>query len=191
MHQNHYIFFARSTTNETSYRVKPRSSTPISRPPSYHTFSQPMSPKSPVNIVQYHKRRQRGHSPIEVDCGFPPMVSRLRTWQDRNFGSLDFEVGLQEDAMSNTILSSISGGRSVGRPGLWGEGRGDGRKLILKQSLGRRMKMDLNFRWGQGGQSFPSASDDSASLCVLLHRRVEAFGPTVVIADRHSHLSHR
>ena len=104
---------------------------------------------NPVNIVQYHKRHQRGHSPIELDCGFPPMVSQLRTWQDGNFGSLDFEVGLQEDAMSNTILSSISGGRSVGGPGLWGKGRGNGRKLILKQSLGRCMRMDLSFRWGR------------------------------------------
>jgi len=101
MCRNRQIFFPRNITNEIGYQVKPRSPTPDSRPPSHYTFSQPMSPKSPVNFVQYHKRHQREYPPIEVDCRFPSTASRLRTRQDRNFRSLDFEVGLQEDAMSS------------------------------------------------------------------------------------------
>ena len=101
IYQNCQIFFPRNITNEIGYQVKPRSPTPKSRPPSHYTFSQPMSPKSPVNFVQYHKRHRREHPSIEVDSGFPPTASRLRTRQDRNFRSLDFEVGLQEDTASS------------------------------------------------------------------------------------------
>jgi hypothetical protein len=60
-----------------------------------------MSPKSPVNFVQYHKRHRREYPSIEIDCGSPPTASRLRTRQDRNFRSLDFELGLQEDTVSS------------------------------------------------------------------------------------------
>jgi len=101
MYQNCQIFFPRNVTSEIGYQVKPRSPIPKSRPPSQYTFAQPMSPKSPVNFVQYHKRHRREHPSIEVGCGFPPTASRLRTRQDRNFRSLDFEVGLQEDTASN------------------------------------------------------------------------------------------
>lgn len=95
------IFFPRDITNEIGYQVKPRSPTPNSRPPSHYTFPQPMSPKSPVSFVQYHKRHRREYPSIEVECGFPPTASRFRTRQDRHFRSLDFGLGLQEDTMSS------------------------------------------------------------------------------------------
>jgi hypothetical protein len=100
MHQTHQIFFPRNITTEVGYHVKQQSPTPNSRPPSHYTFSQPTSPKSPMNFVQYHQQ-YRGEYPIAVDYRFPPIASQSRTRQDRNFRSLDFEVGLREDNASS------------------------------------------------------------------------------------------
>jgi len=96
MYQTCQIFFPRNITNEIGYQVKPQSPTLNSRPPSHYTFSQPISPKSPVNFVQYHQRQRPEYPPIEVECDFPRTASR----KDRNFRSLDFEVGLREDNSS-------------------------------------------------------------------------------------------
>jgi len=100
MYQTRQIFFPRNITNEVGYQVKQQVPTLNSRPPSHYTFPQPTSPKSPVNFVQYHQR-YRGEYPIEVDYRFPPIASRSRTRQDRNFRSLDFEVGLRDDNASS------------------------------------------------------------------------------------------
>ena len=100
MHQTCQIFFPRNITNEIGYQVKPQSPTPNSRPPSHYTFP-PTSPKSPVNFVQYHQQQLREYPPIEVEYGFPHAASRSRTRFDRNFRSLDFEVGLREDSSSS------------------------------------------------------------------------------------------
>ena len=101
MHRTSQIFFPRNITNEMGYQVKPQSPTPDSRPPSHYTFPQPTSPKSPVNFVRYHQQQLREYPPIEVEYGFPPTASRSRTRLDRNFRSLDFEVGLREDSSSS------------------------------------------------------------------------------------------
>ena len=101
MHQTRQIFFPRNITNEMGYQVKPQSPTPNSRPPSHYTFPQPMSPKSPVNFVRYHQQQLGEYPPIEVEYGFPHTTSRSRTRLDRNFRSLDFEVGLREDNASS------------------------------------------------------------------------------------------
>lgn len=101
MYQIRQIFFPRSTTTEIGYQVKPQSPTLNSRPTSHYTFSQPTSPKSPVNFVQYHQRHRQEYPPIEVEYGFPRTASRSRTRQDRNFRSLDFEVRLREDNVSS------------------------------------------------------------------------------------------
>jgi len=101
MHRTCQIFFPRNITNEIGYQVKPQSPTPNSRPPSNYTFPQPTSPKSPVNFVQYHQQQPREYPPIEVEYGFPHPTSRSRTRLDRNFRSLDFEVGLREDSSSS------------------------------------------------------------------------------------------
>ena len=98
---NHQIFFPRSTTNEIGYQVKPQSPIPNSRSASHYAFSPPTSPKSPVNFVQYHQRHRREYPPIEVDCGFPHIISRSRTRMDRNFRSLDFELGIRADNASS------------------------------------------------------------------------------------------
>jgi len=100
MHQTRQIFFPCNITNEVGHRVKQQAPTLNSRPQSHYTFPQPTSPKSPVNFVQYH-RRYRQEYPIEVDYRFPPVTSRSRTRQDRNFRSLDFELGLREDNASS------------------------------------------------------------------------------------------
>jgi len=83
------------------YQVKPQSPTPNSRPPSNYTFPQPTSPKSPVNFVRYHQQQLRDYPPIEVEYGFSHTASRSRTRLDRNFRSLDFEVGSREDNASS------------------------------------------------------------------------------------------
>lgn len=101
MHQTRQIFFPRNIANEIGYQVKPQSPTPSSRPASHYTFSQPTSPKSPVNFVRYHQRQRQEYPPIEVEYGFPHTASGSRTRLDRNFRSLDFEVGLREDSVSN------------------------------------------------------------------------------------------
>ena len=101
MHQTRQIFFPRNITNEMGYQVKPQSPTPNSRPPSHYTFPQPTSPKSPVNFVRYHQQQLREYPHIEVEYGFPHTGSRSRTRLDRNFRSLDFEVGLREDSSSS------------------------------------------------------------------------------------------
>lgn len=101
MHRTYQIFFPRSITSEMGYQVKPQSPTPNSRPPSHYTFPQPTSPKSPVNFVRYHQRQRQDYPPIEVEYGSPPTASQSRTRLDRNFRSLDFEVGLREDNASS------------------------------------------------------------------------------------------
>jgi hypothetical protein len=60
-----------------------------------------MSPKSPVDFVQYHQRHQPEYPPLEDDYGFQRTASRSRTRKARNFRSLDFEVGIREDTSSN------------------------------------------------------------------------------------------
>ena len=101
MRQTCQIFFPRNITNEMGYQVKPQSPIPNSRPPSHYTFPQPTSPKSPVNFVRYHQQQLREYPPIEVEYGFPHATSRSRSRLDRNFRSLDFEVGLREDGASS------------------------------------------------------------------------------------------
>ena len=60
-----------------------------------------MSPKSPVNFVQYHQRHQPEYPPLEVDYESQHTTSRSRTRKARNFRSLDFEVGIREDTSSS------------------------------------------------------------------------------------------
>jgi hypothetical protein len=84
------------------YQVKPQSPLPCSRPQSQYTFSQPTSPKSPINFVQYHQRYREDDPPIEVDYGLPRLRSRSRTRGDRHSRSLDFEVGPREDSASTS-----------------------------------------------------------------------------------------
>lgn len=60
-----------------------------------------MSPKSPVDFVQYHQRHQPEYPPLEVDHELQRATSRSRTRKARNFRSLDFEVGIREDTSSN------------------------------------------------------------------------------------------
>jgi hypothetical protein len=83
------------------YQVKPLASIPDSRPPSHYAFPQPMSPKSPVNFVQYHRRHQPEYPPLEVDYKSQHTTSRSRTRKDRNYRCLDFEVGIREDTSSS------------------------------------------------------------------------------------------
>lgn len=92
------IFFPRSITSEIGYQVKPQSPILISRPHSSYTFTQPASPKSPVNFVQYHQRYREEYPPIEIDESFP--CTRTRTRRERIVRSLDFEVGLRDDTLS-------------------------------------------------------------------------------------------
>ncbi|KAF9777923.1 hypothetical protein BJ322DRAFT_1015308 [Thelephora terrestris] len=96
------IFFPRSTTAEMGYQVKPQSPIPNSRPPSSYTSTEPTSPKSPVNFVQYHQRYLEQYPPIDIDYRFPPRRSPSRTRRGRAARSLDFEVGLREDSASTS-----------------------------------------------------------------------------------------
>lgn len=96
------IFFPRSTTSEMGYQVKSLSPIPNSRPPSSYTYTQPTSPKSPVNFVQYHQQYREEYPPIEFDDRFPRRRSHSRTRRRRVVRSLDFEVGLREDAASTS-----------------------------------------------------------------------------------------
>ena len=102
IHQTHQVFFPRSVTTEMGYQVKPQSPTPNSRSSSNYTFTQPTSPKSPTNFVQYHQRYREEYPPIEVDRRFSRRRSRSRTRRDRNVRSLDFEVGAREDTASTS-----------------------------------------------------------------------------------------
>lgn len=84
------------------YQVKPLSPIPNSRPPSSYTYTQPTSPKSPVNFVQYHQQYREEYPPIEFNDRFPRRRSRSRTRRKRVVRSLDFEVGLREDTASTS-----------------------------------------------------------------------------------------
>ena len=101
MHRNSQIFFPCNVATQISYQVKPPSLIPDSRPPSNYAFSQPISPKSPLNFMQYHRCHQPEYPPLEVDSKSQHAASRSRTRKGRNFRSLDFEVGIWEDTSSN------------------------------------------------------------------------------------------
>lgn len=60
-----------------------------------------MSPKSPVGFVQFHQHHQLEHPPLAIDYGFhcTRLLSRKR--KGRDFRSLDFEVGIRENASSS------------------------------------------------------------------------------------------
>lgn len=82
--------------------MKPQSPIPHSRRPSHYAFPQPTSPKSPVNFAQYHQRYREGCCPTDAGHGIPHTRSRSGTRRDRNFRSLDFEVGFPDDSISTS-----------------------------------------------------------------------------------------
>lgn len=84
------------------YRVKSQSPIPNSRSSSNYSFTQPTSPKSPANFVQYHQRYREEYPPIEADHTLPRRRSRSRTRRNRGARSLDFEVGVREDNASTS-----------------------------------------------------------------------------------------
>jgi hypothetical protein len=84
------------------YQVKPQSPIPHSRRPSHYAFPQPTSTKSPVNFAQYHQRYRGGCCPTDAGHEFPRTRSRSGTRRDRNFRSLDFEVGFPDDSISTS-----------------------------------------------------------------------------------------
>ena len=58
-----------------------------------------MSPKSPVNFVQYHQHRLPEYPPLEVNYESLHTTSRSRTRKGQNIRTLDFEVGIRGDTL--------------------------------------------------------------------------------------------
>ena len=159
-----------------------------------------MSPKSPVNFVQYHQHHQPKYPPLEVDYESQHTMSRSK---GRNFRTLDFEVGIRGD--TSPSYSEAPPYHQCPEEDQW-EDHGSGKQRERGQTKassevtpgtthgdGPHLQMGvLDVRRRRCEAIFPpSLSNESASLFVYSYADPEiTFALISVIVICYFHLSH-